>query len=340
MFVLARYGAAAKQLVLSATQTPTHFPGGNGATVKNDLQNGHAQNASVRTGFQTTSRGLRRDSFPMRLFQKAKKHGVWNPQNIDFSKDVEDWKGLDDLEREVILHLTSLFQAGEESVTEDILPLIMTVAREGRIEEEIYLTSFLWEEAKHVEFFDRFLREVAQENSDLSRFHVPSYGTIFYDRLPNAMNALLTDPSPAAQVRASVIYNMIAEGTLAETGYYSYFKTLEEYDLLPGIREGVGLLKRDESRHIAYGIYLLSRLVSADPSLWKVLEQTMAEMLEPALEIINETFGSYEVLPFNMRQEDYLEYAMNQFNKRMNRLERARDQSLEEIEKEAERELV
>ena len=51
-----------------------------------------------------------------------------------------------------MLHLTSLFQAGEEAVTLDLLPLIRAIAQEGRIEEEMYLTTFLWEEAKHVDF--------------------------------------------------------------------------------------------------------------------------------------------------------------------------------------------
>jgi ribonucleoside-diphosphate reductase beta chain len=32
----------------------------------------------------------------------------------------------------------------------------MVIAQEGRLEEEMFLTSFLWEEAKHVEFFSRF----------------------------------------------------------------------------------------------------------------------------------------------------------------------------------------
>ena len=56
-----------------------------------------------------------------------------------------------------MLRLTSMFQAGEEAVVLDLLPLVAVVAAEGRLEEELYLTSFLWEEAKHVETFRRFL---------------------------------------------------------------------------------------------------------------------------------------------------------------------------------------
>ena len=103
----------------------------------------------------------------MRLWHKAKRLGVWDPRDVDLARDAEDWLGLDEEQRDVILRLTALFQGGEESVTTDLLPLMMVVAQEGRLEEEMYLTSFLWEEAKHVEAFRRFLDEVAGERTPL-----------------------------------------------------------------------------------------------------------------------------------------------------------------------------
>ena len=170
----------------------------------------------------------------------------------------------------MILRLTALFQGGEESVTQEILPLILAVAREGRLEEEMYLTTFLFEEAKHLEFFRRWVDEVvgAEEAGDLARYQTPAWEAIFLRELPQAMGALLTDPSPAAQLRASATYNLVVEGTLAETGYHGYKAMLEAQDLMPGLREGIGLLQRDESRHIAYGVHLLGRLIAADPALY------------------------------------------------------------------------
>ena len=109
----------------------------------------------------------------MRLFEKAKRLGIWNPSDIDFSQDRADWLRLTPLEQEVLLHLTALFQAGEEAVTGDILPLLFTIANEGRVEEEaIYLTTFLFEEAKHTDFFRRFLDEVTA-TAELERLSCP-----------------------------------------------------------------------------------------------------------------------------------------------------------------------
>lgn len=270
----------------------------------------------------------------MRLYHKAKRLGVWDPQSIDFSQDLLDWQRFNDNERETLLNLTALFQAGEESVTLDLLPLIMVIAQEQRLEEEMFLTTFLWEEAKHTEFFRRFLDEVAHEHSDISRFHTPSYRRIFYEELPQTMNALLTDRSLVAQARASVLYNMIVEGVLAETGYYAYYNMLERNNVMPGLRQGIGLLKRDESRHIAYGVFLISRLVAQDSALWPMIVQQMNELLVPALGVINELFANADELeerPFGMQIEDYLSYATSQFSKRLARIERAQEQSLEEV---------
>jgi ribonucleoside-diphosphate reductase beta chain len=294
---------------------------------------------AVHEGFRTTSGGLR-DCFPLRLYHKAKRLGTWDPAAFDFTRDRRDWEGLDELRRETILSLTSLFVAGEEAVTLDLLPLVYAIAREGRVEEELYLTTFLFEEAKHTELFSRFLAEVAGSPSDLERFHVPAYRAIFYDELPSAMERLLTDRSREALARASVTYNMIVEGVLAETGYQSYHESLAANGLMPGLCRALVEIKRDESRHIAYGVYLLSRLVAEDAAVWEVIEARMQELLPYALGVVTETFARYEggVTPFGLEESAFTGYAQSQFRKRHDRIARSRGRTLAEIEAVAEEE--
>ncbi len=277
--------------------------------------------AGERTFATMTAAGLDQESVPMRLYHKAKRLGIWDPRDLDLTRDREDWQRLSHLEREVVLHLTALFQAGEESVTLDIVPLLVATAREQRAEDQLYLSTFLFEEAKHTEFFRRFLDEVAVVEEDLCRFHGPSYRTVFYEELPAAMERLIHDSSPSAQVEAAVTYNMIVEGTLAETGYHAYHAMLERNDLLPGLRKGIGLLRRDESRHIAYGLHFLGRHLMADPWLWDLLRSRMEWLLEPALGIIHELFDPYESMPFGLVIDEFVDYAMGQFERRMAHLE-------------------
>ncbi len=285
-----------------------------------------------RTSFATTTRGLDRNSPPMKLFEKAKKYGIWNPSEIDFSQDKKDWQSLKSDEQEILLHLTSIFQAGEEAVTLDLLPLIMTIAKEGRIEEEMFLTTFLWEEAKHVDFFNRFFNEVAGvDASNLSRFHQDSYKSIFYEALPTALNRLTVDQSPEAQVIASVTYNMIVEGVLAETGYHSYYTVLRNNNLMPATCSAVDKLKQDESRHIAYGIFLISRLVAQNPKLWDVAETTMNTLLMPALGVITEAFSLYDPVPFGLQLDEFTAFATMQFQKRFMRIAGSQGASLDDV---------
>ena len=292
----------------------------------------------MRNTFQTIDgRGLNRESFPMKLWEKAKKYGTWNPADIDFSQDKEDWKGLTDLEKEYFLRTVTAFQGGEEAVTLDLLPLIMAIAKDGRLEEEIYLTSFLWEEAKHVDGFNRFIREVlGKEMQDFRYLVVDSYEQIFYHHLPDALNALVEDSSPINLARASVTYNMIIEGVLAETGYYSFHKMLVENNIMPGMMKFVGKLKQDESRHIAYGIYLLSRLISEHgDEIWEEIQRQMNILLVPSLQLIQEAYNLYDEIPFNLDIDDLNQYAIGQFQKRLARLEKARTQSSHQVMAEA-----
>jgi len=287
---------------------------------------------SYRTSFATSSHGLEYDAVPMRLWRKAKSLGTWDPAEIDFSADATDWHQLAEDERDLLLRLTAQFQGGEESVTLDLLPLLMHVGRQGRIEEEMFLTSYLWEEAKHVEGFDRFLRTVVGATGDLEHYFTPSYKQLFFEELPRSMNALTTDDSPETAARAAVTYQMIVEGTLAETGYHAYYTVLETEDILPGMQTFIRNVQRDESRHVGYGVYLLSRLVAEHgDAVWDVIDERMGSLIMLAVSHIQETLGAYDPVPFGITTEDFVEYGMGQFQKRFARIEKARSQTLEDV---------
>lgn len=278
--------------------------------------------------FQTVQGGLDHASLPMRLYHKAKKLGVWNPQDLDFSQDRRDWLALSGPQQATLSALTSLFVAGEESVTLDLLPLMLAVSNGGHTEEALYLTTFLFEEAKHTEFFERAQREVFALEGDLSHWHGESYRQVFYTALPGAMNALLTDRSPGALARASTTYNMIVEGVLAETGYHAFRNLLAERGLMPGVLEGITLLQRDESRHIAYGLHLLARLLRADAGVWDSIETQLNTLLPQALNVIPETLARPELVgaaEFSLNVDELLGFAMRQYQKRLGRLQAARD---------------
>ena len=282
-----------------------------------------------RTTLSTSSHSFNEQTLPFKLYQKAKKFGVWNPRDIDFSQDAMDWKSLGDYHQQVILRIISLFQGGEEAVTLDLLPLIMAIAKEGRIEEEMYLTTFLFEEAKHMEFF-RYALDQIGETRDLTIYHSDVYKRIFYEILPETMERLIHDQSPEAMAEAATVYNMFAEGVLAETGYFGFYETLEGANMMPGLLKGVGLLKKDESRHIAYGTFLLQRIISEHPHIYDQVEKRMGELAPIAIELDKEGYERFGN-PFGKDEEEVLNFTMKQLAVRMEILARAKGKKIDEI---------
>jgi ribonucleoside-diphosphate reductase beta chain len=329
------HAAAARELVVAAQGLGTEFPRTEDPSERRGPADAAAEPALAadRRFVSLSVGGLAYETPPMVLWRKAKQRGVWNPEEIDLRRDRADWLQLAVDERRLLLQLATLFGAGEESVALDLLPLLQVVASEGRLEEEMYLTSFLWEEAKHVEAFRRFFDGVAEVEEDLDHLLTASHRRIFADELPTAMGRLRHDSSAIAVAEASTTYNMIVEGVLAETGYHTYHRILRERRILPGMQEMVGHLQADESRHLAYGVFLLSRLVAehGEP-VWLAIERRMEHLLEPALGIVEEVFAQYEPqVPFGLEIDHFMGFAVGQFERRRRRIERARRQSLSDV---------
>lgn len=267
---------------------------------------------------------LRHDAPAMRDYHKAKRL-LWDPRDVDLTTDSDQWPTLTPDEQDLILRLCSVFVAGEEAVTADLAPLMLALRQRGSLEEQMFVTTQLFEEAKHVEMFDRYFAEVFRTPVDTSRYYTDSYRRIFFEELPGALDNLLTDASPRAQVIAVATYHMTVEGVLAETGYYAAQRALQASGRLAGLVRAMQLIQRDEARHIAFGIALLQRLVSEDGALWDVLMARMNELLPTALDIIGDAFAPYgDTIPFGIVPAEMVEYAATQFNHRLNALERAR----------------
>lgn len=290
-----------------------------------------AVTSKIRESYATTTRGLNRDVPPMQLWEKAKKLGIWNPADIDFTQDKKDWDGLNEKQQEYILTLASQFISGEEAVTLDLLPLIKAVADGGHLEEEMFLTTFLWEEAKHIDFFDRAITSWGVSRQDLARFYPPSYMSYFGENFTSTMDALNHNPSPENIVRASAMYNMSIEGILAETGYFMWYQLMDSENILPGARSGIRNIQLDESRHIAYGVWLCSRMVAEHPDLFHIIPETMEECFAYFQQSIGETEAMIGDVPFDYTYDEATAFAASQYQKRLARIEKARGKSLEAL---------
>lgn len=288
----------------------------------------------TRTGLGSlVAGGLNWESLPLKLFAGGNAK-FWNPADIDFSRDREDWDQLSDNERDYATRLCAEFVAGEEAVTQDIQPFMAAMRAEGRLGDEMYLTQFAFEEAKHVQVFRMWLDAIGI-TGDLHGFldDLPAYREMFYDVLPDRLGALSTDPSPAAQIRASVTYNHIVEGMLALTGYYAWHKICTSRDILPGMRELVRRIGDDERRHMAWGTFTCRRHIAADDANWGVFETQMNELIPLALRITEEGFAIYgDQMPFGISPDEMVQYSADKGMRRFGTISSARGRPLGEID--------
>lgn len=193
------------------------------------------------------------------------------------------------------------------------------------------MTTFLFEEAKHTDFFSLFLQNIGIKQ-DLNSYHSPIYRKLFDDILPTTMGRLLEDQSPKTIADAAVVYNMFAEGVLAETGYWSFYESLANINKMPGLLQGITNIKRDESRHIGFGTFLLQRLISEDSDMLDYILNKLTELMPIAIEM-NETIRPTEVSPFGVSKSDGQAFMQKQLSARIEVLKRAQGRTLEEIYK-------
>lgn len=288
----------------------------------------------TRTGYGSlASGGLKWQSLPLKLFAGGNAK-FWNPADLNFSRDRQDWESLSDRERDLATRLCATFIAGEEAVTSDIQPFMVAMRAEGRLADEMYLTQFAFEEAKHVQVFRLWLDAVGI-TEDLQSYlePMPSYAKIFNEKLPESLNALLADHSPAAQIRASVTYNHIVEGTLALTGYHAWQRVCTNRGILPGMMELVGHIGDDERRHMAWGTFTCRRHVAADDANWAIFETQLNELVPVAVQVVNEVFALYgDDIPFGLTAAEFTTYAMDKGMRRLGTIESARGRPPEEID--------
>lgn len=252
----------------------------------------------------SSPRGLRKDILPWRLWEKAKKLGAWDPADIDFSEDARQWKDLDEDMKITVSGLARGFMVGEEGVTLDILPLVMAIADEGRTEETMFLTTFAYEEAKHVDFFRRWYDAIGADPIEFEkkgRERMRARGVeppewereqgLFEYHLPRVMRRLLVDQSPEAFLDCGITYNQFIEGCLAIAGYSMWNRVFENLGVFPGLQEGLAHVQRDERRHIAYGTFLCRRLIAANPRLVDWAKDRMYRLRDGYLENLQAAEG-------------------------------------------------
>jgi ribonucleotide reductase beta subunit family protein with ferritin-like domain len=198
--------------------------------------------------------------------------GNWRATEIDFSQDAVDWRErLTAEQRRSALWLYALFFHGEDSVADNLSPYIDAAPLE---EQKYFLTTQQVDEARHAVFFKRFMHEVvgAGDGTLAGGLRATSDQITWghrqvFSRLDRMADELRRDRSPVKLAEAVTLYHVVVEASLAQPGQHMIEQYLEQYDVLPGFREGMRNVALDEQRHMGFGVKLLADLWRAEGSL-------------------------------------------------------------------------
>jgi ribonucleoside-diphosphate reductase beta chain len=272
-------------------QDRTCLPGG--LPMSSDIVD-HDSGGSVASRFHFT-----REMIAGPIYRKYEKaiRGVWNAKDLDFSQDAADWQGIDEAQRRGLLGVTVRFLAGEQAVTDELVPMLAAAHALSRYDWTMFLSTFLMEEAKHSEFFmlwhdqvvgvlepdevaAHFLVRSATVDptgrfrvKDLLHEGLPQYG----DRLMDAIRDGDTAGIEIAFVRFAAAYNAFAEGVLTMPSYEIVIDTTLMWDAFPALREGFRRILADEGRHITFGTAACRMLIEKHPAYEALVHEVFDE---------------------------------------------------------------
>src|SRR3954464_9076587 len=81
----------------------------------------------------------------------------WAAQDVDLSRDRDDWERMDDAERRLLHWVLSSLMVAEERISTQFCGLVLAQDDE---EEGSYLSTQLVDEVRHMQFYARFQNEV------------------------------------------------------------------------------------------------------------------------------------------------------------------------------------
>jgi ribonucleoside-diphosphate reductase beta chain len=250
----------------------------------------------------------------------------WATQDLDFGQDKVDWhERIPDDEKVQRLFGLSAFFIGEQRVTDELGPIMRACPTE---EQRIFLSTQIADEARHVQFFNRFFAEtgvldgtdgVAERLRALEENLTDSFGELFDRMLRRRVDRLAAEPEDSEMlVEAVTLYHMIIEGALALTGQHYIIEYNTRVGTLPGFVEGFSNVARDEHRHIAFGVRFLIDMVRGDPRHREAMQRTMAEALPVADQVLDPPWPEEEDSElFGASREETHDFAAQALTRRL-----------------------
>src|SRR3954453_23521854 len=248
----------------------------------------------------------------------------WATQDIDFTQDRIDWhERIPEEERFQRMYGLSSFFIGEQNVADELGPMMRAAPTE---EMRIFLCTQIADEARHVQFFNRFYDEVGvleshnlQDRLEETSAHLnPQFNVLFDEMLKGKVDRIARAPEDLETlVEPVTLSHMIIEGMLALTGQHFIISYNEENGTLPAFVQGFNNVARDEHRHVAFGARFLREMADADSRYRDAIQRTLIECGPAADGILTPPWYEEGMELFGVSLEDTRAFAVKALERRL-----------------------
>ena len=230
---------------------------------------------------------LAKRSFWPTFFARVAGRLQWDANAIDLRPDAEAWPELPDERRRCLTALFAGFCVAEEAVSVELDPFASAAKETAMVSHESLVAWCFFlqrrDEVRHARLFDRIADEVlgrpgdtAEERRAAAREHAPpAILELFEEKLP-AMTADLAEGRTGLG-QGVALYHMLLEGVVFDAGQHALLDDLDD-GAMPGAREGVQRVERDERWHVGFG---LRCLIESRPSR-ELIEELLVRAEEVA----------------------------------------------------------
>lgn len=254
---------------------------------------------------------------PRDLYQIAKNLGAWDPATMPMKEDREHFQAISPGKQEQLIKICALFYEGEVSVADTLAWFMLAMPDADR---RMYLSTHVFEEVKHAEYFERYFREVLGDRNT-AEYLVPESRNVLMDGLRQRgeaigramINGHQEDLNFALTLFAAH-YMGIIEGVMAQTAYEYVGDMLTSVNLFPGLLEAIRLIRADEGRHIIHGMDYLRGQIAEHPEYKPAIK---ALFLDNIKSMTLWTRSVFNPNPFDLDQERMVVLGYNLHRQRM-----------------------
>lgn len=237
-----------------------------------------------------------------KIWKKYKEHAAsfWTAEEIDFSKDIEDWKKLNNDERHFIKHVLAFFAASDGIVIENLALRFLSEVKSA--EARCFYGFQVMMEGIHSESYslqiDTFIRD---EKEKKQTFEAVENFPAIKEKADWAQKWIESESSFAHRLVAFAA----VEGIFFQGSFCAIY-WLKKRRLMTGLCKANEFISRDEGLHTEFACLLFSKLNN------KPSEEVVHDIIKSAVDIEKKFIT--EALPVEMigmnsgLMSDYIEY--------------------------------